>query len=266
VGTDGTVTANRYYNLATSGSNGYQYSCYADVSDRVKAITTTVRNTVFTVGGVNATPASTCSSALTNQAPNAGWSMIIIYSSQDTAVGVHQIYLYDNLAYLWGNGSTVSATFTITGFKAPDTNIDAKVGYFFAEGDPQIDPDSFQFKGQKSASFVKLGDHNSGDPNYYNNVYNSFSTSTGFLPSTNPPDYYGGATGIIGGVDLDIYNKDKDGNSLSGIVKPGDTQAQVLVQTVSDGIMMVYVVFSVTSTAVTPGQEFDIGGMLYDVE
>jgi hypothetical protein len=192
--------------------------------------------------------------------------MIIIYSSQDTAVGVHQIYLYDNLAYLWGNGSTVSATFTITGFKAPDTNIDAKVGYFFAEGDPQIDPDSFQFKGQKSASFVKLGDHNSGDPNYYNNVYNSFSTSTGFLPSTNPPDYYGGATGIIGGVDLDIYNKDKDGNSLSGIVKPGDTQAQVLVQTVSDGIMMVYVVFSVTSTAVTPGQEFDIGGMLYDVE
>jgi hypothetical protein len=263
VGTSGTVTADRYYNLATSGSNGYQYSCYADVSDRVKAITTTVRNTVFTVGAVNATPATTCaSSPLSLQAANAGWSMIIIYSSLDTAVGVHQIYLYDNLAYLWGNGSTVSSTFTISGFQAPTTNIDAKVGYFIAEGDPQITPDSFQFKGQKSASFVKLGDHNSSDPNYYDNVFNSYSTSTGFTPST----LDGEAPGTIGGIDIDIYNKDKDGHSLSGIVQPGDTQAQILVQTKSDGIMMVYVVFSVTSTAVTPGQEFNVGGMLYTVE
>lgn len=261
VGKDGTVTAQRYYNLATPGSNGYQYSCYADVTDNVTAITTAVRNTVFTVGGVNATPASTCSSDLPNQAANAGWSMIIIYSSQNTSVGVHQIYTYDNLAYLWGNGSTVSDTFTINGFRAPTTNIDAKVGYFVAEGDPQISPDSFQFKGQTKPSFVYLGDLHSTDHNYYLNVYNSYSTSTGFTPST----LDGEATGTIGGVDLDIYTKDKDGNSLSGIVQPGDTQAQVLVQTQSDGIMMVYVIFSVTSTAVTPGQEFTIGSMSYDI-
>ncbi len=249
VGTDGTVTASRYYVMATSGSNGYQYACFADVSDLVKLKTTAVRNTMITVGGVNATPATTCSSALTNQAANAGWSMIIVYSSQQPGIGVHQIYQYDNLAYLWGNGSTVSATFTISGFQAPSTNIDAKVGYFVAEGDPQITPDYFKFKGQKSAGYVSLGDHNSTDPNYYGNVYNSYSTSTGFTPS--PLDYYGGVTGIIGGVDLDIYNKDKDGYSLSGIVQPGDTQAQILVQTVSDGIMIVYVIFSVTSTAVS---------------
>jgi hypothetical protein len=266
VGTDGTVTADRWYNVATSGSNGYQYACYADVSDRVKAIAPTgIRNTMFTVGAVNATPATTCASDLKYQAANAGWSMIIIYSSQQTAVGVHQIYTYDNLAYLWGNGDDVSVTFTISGFQAPSTNIDAKVGYFIAEGDPQIYPDYFQFRGQTKPSFVNLGDpgnHSSSDKNPYDNVFNSYSTSTGFTPS----DLYGQASKTIGGVDLDIYNKDKDNNSLSGIVQPGDTQAQIRVQTRSDGIMMVYIVFSVTSTAITPGQEFNIGSMLYDVE
>jgi hypothetical protein len=265
VGTDGTVTADRYYTMATSSvPGGYQYACFVDVSDRVRALTTTLRNTMFTVGGVNATPATTCASDLKYQVTNAGWSMIIIYSSQDPNVGVHQIYMYDNLAYLWGNGSTVSATFTISGFEAPDINIDAKVGYFVAEGDPQISPDSFQFRGQQSALWVYLGDPNSTDHNYYRNVYNSYSTSTGFTPS--PLAYPGGETGIIGGVDLDIYNKDRNGNSLSSIVQPGDTQAQILVQTQSDGIMIVFVVFSVTSTAVTPGEEFDIGSMLYSFE
>jgi hypothetical protein len=262
VGTNGTVTADKYFHMTCSP--GYQYACCADVTDNVTAITNTLRNTVFTVGGVNATPATTCDSSAENQYSNAGWSMIIIYSSLDPAVGVHQIYVYDNMFYLWGSGSTVSATFTISGFKAPDTNIDAEVGYFVAEGDPQYNSDYFEFKGQQSALWYSLGDLTS--PNPWNNVYNSFSTSTGFTPSTNPPDYYGGATGIIGGVDLDIYNKDKNGLSLSGIVQPGDTQAQIRVRTTMDAIRVIYTVFSVTSTAITPGEEFNIGSMLYTVQ
>jgi len=264
VGTNGTVTADKYYDLTCSP--GYQYACCADVTDNVTAITHTVRGTKFTVSGVNATPATTCDSSSANQYANAAWSMIIIYSSQDPAVGVHQIYVYDNMFYLWGNSQTVSSTFTISGFKAPDTNIDAKVGYFVAEGDPQYASDYFEFKGQKLPSWYSLGDPNATDPNPWNNVYNSFSTSTGFTPGPPALDYYGvPVTGQIGGVDLDVYNKDKNGLSLSGIVQPGDTQAQIRVRTTYDAIRVIYTIFSVTSTAITPGQEFTIGSMSYDI-
>lgn len=71
---------------------------------------------------------------------------------------------------------------------------------------------------------------------------------------------------MIGGVDLDIYTKDKDGKSLSSIVKPGDTQAQIRVRTTGDAIRMIYEIFSVTSTAVTPGEEFNVGSMSYGIE
>lgn len=265
VGTDGIVTQDTRYTL--SCSPGYQYACKADVSDRVKAITTTLRNTKFTVSDVDATPATTCDSSTANQFSNAAWSMIIIYSSQDPAVGVHQIYVYDYMFYLYGGSQTVSQPFTISGFKAPDTNIDAKVGYFVAEGDPQYSSDYFEFKGQQSATWYSLGDLNATDKNYYKNVYNSYSTATGFSPGPPTLDYPpGGATGMIGGVDLDIYTKDKDGKSLSSIVKPGDTQAQIRVRTTGDAIRMIYEIFSVTSTAVTPGEEFNVGSMSYGIE
>jgi hypothetical protein len=274
VGTNGTVTADTWYVLPTKDGNGnrtgYQYASFADVTDLVKAKTApnyAVNNAKFTVSGVYANPATSCSGASSNiwlQATNAGWSMIIIYSS--TSAQVHQIYMYNQLAYLWGlNGA--SEEFTIVGFQTPTSNRDAKVGYFVAEGDPQISPDYFQFQGQHSANYVYLGDHNTSDPNPYNNVYNSYSTATGFTPST----LDGQAPGTISGIDLDIYTQDKDGNSLSNIVQGGDTWAKIRVNSVGsgngcDGIMITYVIFSVSSTAIPAGQEFNVGSMLYRIE
>jgi len=270
VGTGGTVSANSWFVLPTKADGstyGYQYACFANVTDAVMAITPNVNNTTFTVGGVDAVPASTCSSAYPNQSANAGWSMVIIYTSAE--VETHQIYLYDQLAYLW-SCTGASAEFTILGFEAPETgNREAKVGYFVAEGDPHISPDYFEFKGQHSSGYVYLGDPNSTDPNYYKNVYNAYSTATGFVPS----ELVGQAPGTISGVDLDVYTQDRTGNSLSNIVQPGDTQANILVYTARtssygecpgcDGIMLVYVVFSVRSTNVSAGEGFNVGTMMY---
>jgi hypothetical protein len=264
VGTGGTVAANTWYVLSTG--DGYQYACFADVTDAVKAITTNVNNTTFMVGGVNAVPASTCaSSPMWLQETNAAWSMVIIYSSQD--MEQHQIYLYDSLAYLWKG----TATFTITGFQAPATGTrDAKVGTFTAEGDPQISPDYFEFRGQHSAGYVYLGDPSSSDLNYYGNVFNSYSSATVvankivFVPST----LDGQPTGKIAGVDLEAFTQDKDGNSLSNIVLPGDTSANILVDSHqsgsgADGIMLVYIIFSVRSDTPPAGEGFQVGTMMY---
>ena len=115
------------------------------------------------------------------------------------------------------------------------------------------------FQGQHSASYVYLGDTFSSDPNYYNNVFNSYSTASGFTPSA----LAGQPAGEISGVDIDIYTEDRTGVSLSNIVQPGDILARVRAETWSDGIMLVYVVFSVRSTAATAGTEFDVGTMMY---
>jgi len=267
VGSDGTVTADRYYILPVTGSTGYyQYACYVDVSNMVRAITTTVRGTSFTLSGVTATYATTCaSSPLWLQATNAGWSIVIIYSTEDPAVQVHQIYLYDQLAYLWGSYG-YSAEFTILGFEMPALNRDVKVGYFVAEGDTHITPDYFEFQAQNSFNYVYLGGA-TGTANPWNNVYNSYSSSSGFTPST----LDGQAAGTISGVDMDVYTADRNGNSLSSLVQGGDTQAKLRIRATGsgsgcDGIMLVYVVLSLTSTAVPVGEEFNVGSMMYSIK
>jgi hypothetical protein len=98
-------------------------------------------------------------------------------------------------------------------------------------------------------------------------VYNSYSTATGFVPST----LDGQTPGTISGVDMDIYTQTKDYVSLSDIVQGGDTWAKIKVDTVGsgngcDGIMLVYVIFSVASTAVPAGQEFNVGTMSYRIQ
>jgi hypothetical protein len=263
----GGVFRDRYYVLATSGSNGYQYSCFADVTAEVTGITTDVNGTKFTIGGVDAVPADTCAqSPLWLQATNAGWSMIIIYSSAEQEA--HQIYLYDQLAYLWDEDGA-SAEFTILGFEAPEEDRDAKLTIFAAEGDDWISPDYARFKGQRYATYYYLGDSSSHDPNYYKNVFNGYSSATGFTPQ----ELAGQDSGKISGVDIDTYTQTYTGASLSSIVQPGDTQARIRIETVSpahssgcDGIMLSYVVFSVRSTLVSGGEEFDVGTMSYEIK
>jgi len=260
----GGVFRDRSYILETSGSNGFQYSCYADVTAEVTGITTDVNGAKFAIGGVDAIPADTCSqSPLWRQATNAGWSMIIVYASEE--VEAHQIYLYDQLAYLWGSyGAT--AEFTILGFEAPEDDRDAKLTIFAAEGDEWIDPDYTRFKGQQYATYYYLGDSSYYDPNYYKNVFNGYSSATGFTPQT----LDGQPSGEISGVDIDTYTETYTGTSLSSIVQPGDTEAKIRIQTVGsgsgcDGIMLSYIVFSVRSTLVSGGEEFDVGTMSYEI-
>ncbi|HEX7365151.1 MAG TPA: pilus assembly PilX N-terminal domain-containing protein [Dehalococcoidia bacterium] len=259
VGTDGTVTADTWYVLPPPGLSGYQYACFANVTDAVKAITTTVDGTVFTVGGVSAVPATKPDGSTENQLANAGWSMVIIYSSPD--VEVHQIYLYDQLAYLYSG----QAVFTITGFLAPEVGTrDAKVGAFVAEGDPLRLPDYFEFKGQQFTNYVYLGDLSTSAPNPYNNIFNSYSSATGFTPST----LYGQPEGKIAGVDLESFTQDRNGNPLSNIVLPNDTSANIRVnssntQNNADAVMVVYIIFSVRSNTPPAGQGFQVGTMMY---
>jgi hypothetical protein len=248
------------------GVEGWQYSCFADVTSQVKAITTDVNGTRFTVGGVSTTPATEascenqwgCNQPAWNEFANAAWSMIIIYSSQEKET--HQIYLYHDALPLWRH----NAEFTVTGFEAPEVDegdMNAQLAVFVAEGDPHYDDDYLKFKGAQT-DFHLLGDPDESDPNPYNNVFNGYSTSTGFQPS----ELEGQTPGRITGVDMDVYTEDKDGVQLSDIVKPGDTSATIRLELEdsSDYIMLVYVVFSVRSI-VALGEGFDVGTMTYKI-
>jgi len=259
----GTVQADRYYVLPTSGSGGYQYSCFADVTEEVTGVTTAVNGTKFTIGGVAAVPAAKGDGSMESQAANAGWSMIIIYASDQ--VEGHQIYLYDQLAYLWGKDGA-SAEFTILGFEAPTEDRDAKLTVFAAEGDDWIDPDYTKFKGQQDTWWRALGDSNSSDPNYFKNVFNGYSSATGFTPG----DLDGQPSGEISGVDIDTYTQTRTGTLLSQVVQSGDTEANIRIEVVGygygcDGIMLNYVVFSVRSTLVSGGEDFEVGTMSYEI-
>ena len=261
---DGTVVADRYYVMPTPGSDGYQYACFADVTGQVREITTDVNSTMFTVGEVDAIPADTCAqSPLWRQATNAGWSMVIVYSSAE--MDTHQIYLYDRLTYLWDYYGA-AGEFTILGFEVPEGDSDAKLTVFAAEGDGWIDPDYVEFKGEHSG-WTNLGDRYESDPNYWQNVFNGYSAATGFTPE----ELDGQPAGEISGVDIDTYTEDRYGTSLSAHVNEGDISAKIRVRTVGwgygcDGIMLTYVVFSVRSNLVPAGEEFEVGTMTYEIK
>jgi len=247
------VTASRWYILeSTAVDNTYNYACYADVTDEIKAITGEVADTTFTVNGVDATTATACSSSLANQATFAGWSMIIIYSSEQKET--HHIYLYDSLAYLWNT----SAEFTITGFEAPEGDNEAKLTIFAGEGDNWIQQDYLQFRGQDDAQYQYLYDVS--DTRY---VFNSMSNTGGFTASQIP----GQASGQISGVDIDTYTSTRPtgGTPLSEIVQPGDTAATIKASSSGDGFMLIYVIFSVRSTNVPTDAGPQVENMVYKI-
>lgn len=264
VGSDGTgrVVADVSHVVPTPAVvPGYQYSCFADVTGLVREITSDVAGTTFTVGDVAAVPAThSDTSPLWIQATNAGWSMVIIYSSAEKES--HQIYLYHDMPVGLRNAT---AEFTIAGFRAPDLDegdISARIAVFVAEGDAHITPSYVEFKGQQSADFHYLGDSWSGATNPWNNVFNAYSTATGFTPSDLP----GQASGEISGVDIDAYTEDMNNVALSDIVQPLDTRATIRLETGNDYVMLVYVVFSVRSTLAPSPEGFEVGAMTYDIQ
>jgi hypothetical protein len=248
------VTAGRWYVIEDTGvDNTYEYSCFADVTDAVKNITAEVADTTFTVSGVDATSATACSSNLANQSSYAGWSMIIIYSSEQKEP--RHIYLYDGLAFLWN----AYAEFTITGFEAPEGDNEAKLTIFAGEGDSHISADSLQFKGQGDAQYQDLYDVS--NTKY---VFNSMSDTGGFTASQMP----GQSSGQISGVDIDTYSSTRPsgGTPLSDIVQPGDTTATIKARSTGDGFMLIYLIFSVRSTNAPTDAGPQVDNMIYRIE
>jgi hypothetical protein len=262
----GTVLADKWY--ISEGSNNvqpsYQYACFADVTAQVTAITTTARGAKFTVAGVHAHPATSPSSPTNdwNRSANAGWSLIIIYSSVEKET--HQIYLYAGCDHLWGSsGSPDTREFTIAGFEAPtdlesgETN-EAKMTVFASEGDA-TQAEYLRFKGQNTIYYDLY------DVSGTLYVFNSMSSTSGFTRS----DISGQPTGQISGIDIDTYTRTRPsgGTPLSAIVKEGNTWAKINVGSTGDGFELIYVVFSVRSTKIPAGgAEFEVGTMTYQIK
>jgi hypothetical protein len=270
----GTVVADTWYiSEGSSDCNpSYQYSCFADVTEQVKAIRTALPGAKFTVAGVHAHPSIPTPTCTTNtptitwsRSPNAGWSMVIIYSSAQKKT--HQIYLYEGCEHLFNNG--FAKELIITGFAAPtelesgETN-EAKMTVFASEGDanPPNGQEYLGFKGQSTA-YNQLYDV-SGTAD----VFNSLSSAGGFTPS--PISACGAAT-EISGIDIDTYTttiatEPPAGIPLYTLVHPGDISASIKAQSTGDGFEIIYVVFSVRSTAIPAGAEFNVGTMLYRIQ
>ncbi len=227
-------------NYDSSGNpNGFSYSCYLDVTKLVKAYGEVVEdeygiehhtgNENYTAGDVVADTG--------NMWSYAGWSLIIIYSSPETAG--HQLYLWDDFMYadedtnIDFDGDGVDGG-DITGFVVPE-QIEgipnaAKLTCFVGEGDTYTG-DKLKFTGQSGYS-----EYLENDESPWSNVWNS--QSPGF-------DY--------DGVDIDTFDVPWKNSYNQNLVEPGDTSAHLDLPTGQDSWNLVYIILSMQSLTVTGG-------------
>ncbi len=219
--------------------NGFSYACYLDVTKLVKAYGEVVEdeygiehhtgNENYTVGDVVADTG--------NMWSYAGWSLIIIYSSPETAG--HQLYLWDDFMYadedtnidFDGDGEDGG---DITGFVVPE-QIEgipnaAKLTCFVGEGDTYTG-DKLKFTGQsENSEYLENGE------SPWDNVWNS--NSPGF-------EY--------DGVDIDTFDVPWKNYYNQNLVEPGDTSAHIDLPTGQDSWNLVYIILSMRSLTVTGG-------------
>jgi hypothetical protein len=215
--------------------NGFSYACYLDVTKLVKEYAEMVEdeheeehhtgNAKYTVGDVAADT--------DNMWSYAGWSLIIIYSSPETAG--HQLYLYDDFMYadedtnidFDGDGEEGG---DITGFVVPEQiwgePNTATLTCFVAEGDSYTG-DTLKFTGQSGANAYLS---NSVSP--WNNVWNSHSPGVSY-----------------DGVDIDTFYI----TWASGLLEPGDSSAHMDLETATDSWNLVYIILSMRSETVIGG-------------
>jgi hypothetical protein len=203
----------------------YSYACYFDVTKLVKEYSDLgdddnhTGNGKYTVGGVDADTG--------NQWSYAGWSLIIIYSSPETAG--HQLYLYDDFIY---SGMDQNIDFdgdgqpggSITGFVVPEPIVGeqnaATLTCFVGEGDNVWTGDSLAFNG------TKLSDGAGSLTNVWD------SQSVGMSED---------------GVDIDTFYV----TWASGLLEPGDSTAQLDLATQDDSWNLIYIILSLRSETVT---------------
>lgn len=206
----------------------YSYACYLDVTKLVKEYAEVIEegdhhtgNGEYTVGSVDADT--------DNDWSYAGWSLIIIYSSPETAG--HQLYLYDNFVY---SGMDQNVDFdddgepggSITGFVVPEPiegeENAAALTCFVGEGDDVWAGDSLAFNG------TNLSDGEGSLTNVWD------SQSVGMSED---------------GVDIDTFYV----TWASGLLEPGDSTAQLDLATQDDSWNLVYIILSLRSETVTGG-------------
>ncbi|MFA4836089.1 MAG: hypothetical protein WC749_08495 [Dehalococcoidia bacterium] len=259
--------------LSGSGWTGtYYYSCRADVTALLGTVSDSDLDEgifTFTVGDAHPEDENPFGvmGGWTAEAAWAGWSLMIIYSSPSEEA--HQVYLYDTLL-MAGHPPGHQGTFSLSGFKAPDSNATAYMTYFAGEGDRQYgghqwdsyatqtlnladgDIEYMNVKGLPSGQAGYVSEINGRTQatldNTNNNIFNSQSYFLGM----------GSEAGFIDGVDFDTYD-------ASSCIQAGDTGAEIRYRTSVDGWCLLYLVMSFRSDVAEPSMKvYPIGLITYD--
>jgi hypothetical protein len=159
------------------------------------------------------------------QGAYAAWSVIVIYTSPETAG--HQIYMYDTLT-CWLHEA--EKDFPIEGFLAPSSVATdpaaARVTCFIGEGDSWDNP--FNHPENIWLNGVQLNNQGTNQPLESGNVWNSVSNA--MTPS-------------LDGLDLDTFLVAGD----DGAIEPGDTEATLTMNTWQDVWQLAYIILSFRS-------------------
>ncbi|MFC1918051.1 hypothetical protein ACFLXH_05320, partial [Chloroflexota bacterium] len=231
------LTATTYSALAFEKPDEYAYSCSLDITKLVQEYSEEVEdewggicntgNAKYTVGGVDADTGEYRSYA--------GWSIIIVYSSPETAG--HQLYLFDTFA---ANPGQKNLDFDfdgepggdITGFVVPEAiegeDVAATLTCFVGEGDSAYSGDYMLF------NETELSDGAGGT----NNVWDS--ESVGMSEPGVDVDTF-----VIEWDDLDPYGQP--------VISADDTEAHIDLPTGSDNWVLIYMILSVRSETVVGG-------------
>ncbi len=248
------LTAERSYvmfNTLSGSPEGFSYACVRDVTTLVRTYPDVAGeehhtgNAIYEVGDALADTNSNFSFA--------GWSLIIIYSSPETAG--HYLYLRDT-DFTFHTGTGESLDFdndgteggNITDFIVPEPITDkngevieevaARLTCFVAEGDEKWTGDYVEITGQQSGQTMRLSNDQSPETNVWNGKF--------------PPL---GST--WDGVDIDTFEILWDDNILT----PGDSMLEVDMVSSQDAWNLVYIIVSIRSETVTGGtSHYMIGG------
>lgn len=219
---------------------GYSYACKVDITALVQAFSENGSvedldgngNATYTVGNV--------SGDLGDQLSWAGWSLVIVYASPETAG--HRLYLFDRFSFTRGYDNLDfdydgEPGGDIDGFIIPepiegdpDPNA-GKLTCFVGEGDNFIEGDNVLFTGQSGYS-MQLS--NAVSPQ--DNVWNMNSPGMTF-----------------DGVDVDTFDIPWENGSSQPLVEPGDTSAHLDLNTDADAWNLIYLILSVRSETTTGG-------------
>jgi hypothetical protein len=220
-------------------TTGYSYSCKVDITELVQEYSAdNTGKAKYTVGNI--------AGDVGNHIAYAGWSIIIVYYSPETAG--RQLYLYDTFAY---NDGDDNLDFDFDGepggdivdFLIPEPPEDletypnaAKITAFVGEGDEVWHDDYIALNGTKLWDGITCNYNSSGSPE---NVWNCLSVGLG--------------EETVDGVDIDTFEI----SWTSGLLEAGDTSAHLDIvsdpNSTGDNWNLVYVILSVRSETHTGG-------------